>query len=88
MGSQAKVVVAREPVQDVFAQPVPGWESRMREVPGDVALHAETFHDRARAAVGRNRERNDLVEIEFFESEGKGCASRFRRVTVAPMLLG
>ena len=57
----------------------------MVEVIGRVAVHPDALHDRPRPAIGRHRERDDLVETDVVEAERQRAPRRLGCVPVPPM---
>ncbi len=60
----------------------------MVEVVSGIVGHAQSLHDRARADVGWDRERHDLVQPDILEAEADSLAGGLGRVSVSPGLGG
>jgi len=56
------------------------------EIVRGVARHAQSFHHRAGADVGRHRERDDLVQRERGEAEVESRTRGLGGVALAPMV--
>src|SRR4051812_29144225 len=69
------------------AQRAAGGNARVLEGAGLVFLHAKALHHRARAAIGRHGEGDDLVQTELFESKLQRAARAFGGEAFAPMRL-
>jgi len=67
---------------------VPLGNQGMIEILGRRMDHSQTFHDAPRAGVGRDGERDDLIELQILKTELDGGLGGFGGVTVPPVFVG
>ena len=80
--TQLSPPVQRHPIEHMMSQMGVVRQRRMLEVVRRITDHAETFHDADRADVGRDRERDDLIQPGVTETETERCQCRFGCVFV------
>ncbi len=54
------------PVQHVRSQRVPFGYTRMIEVAGEIALHADALHHTSRSMIVGSGERNDFLQLQQY----------------------
>jgi len=75
-----------QPVEDVAAQRVPGWQSRMVEILGGIVHHPELLHHPARSGVRWHGKRHELIQPQDLKCVRNDVSCPFGGQARSPVL--